>query len=92
MSDSVLIGNSKIAYMPKFTAAQFETICAAMELEGWASAELIYLHGGHYASLPCLVDKGVFEYRECESARSAYPLREWRVSADYLKPAEVSGG
>lgn len=88
MRNSVLIGSARISYLPKFTLAQFETISAAMELEGWSSAELIHLHGGHYASLPTLVEKGVFEYREYESARSAYPLREWRVSQEYLKPAE----
>jgi hypothetical protein len=92
MSDSVLIGNSKIAYLPKFTLAQFETISAAMELEGWASANQIHLHGGHFVSLPALVEKGVFDYREYESARSAFPVREWRISRDYLKPQEVSGG
>jgi len=86
----IQIGSAKIAYLPKFTFAQFETITAAIELEGWASAHQIHLHGGHFASLPVLVDKGVLEYREYESMNSAFAVREWRISPEYMKPQEVS--
>ena len=79
-----------VVFMPKFTFAQFETISALMELEGWASAKSIYLHGGHYASLPVLVDKGAAEYREMDGIRSAFLVREWRISPDYLKPTQDS--
>lgn len=84
------LNTGNVTYLPKFTLAQFETISAAMELEGWASAHQIHLHGGHFASLPVLVDKGVLEYREYESMNSAFAVREWRISPEYMKPQEVS--
>jgi hypothetical protein len=84
-SKTLKLNTGNVAYMPKFTLAQFETISALMELEGWASAASIGFHGGNMASLSHLVDKGAAEYREVETSMSAFPVREWRISPDYLK-------
>ncbi len=61
----------------ELTEAQFVTIRALSEMEGWASSYDLQVHGGNPASAAALVDKGVLKHRLVTCKKSGNPKKEW---------------
>lgn len=67
--------------MIDLTDSQHKTLMALLHFNGWAAIEVIRSAGGHAASLPSLIRRGLVERHEIRSGSDKFTHQVWRVKA-----------